>query len=458
MYPSQVPGDLSLVGDNFDNNITIQPSTNAATPNTFTISAGTAANGKTTQLQLNGVPVASPCVVGQSGNLVTGDISVNLGTGQNNLLFGFTTAPVTTPDPVQGNVTITDNANDANVIDNVDLMSRLTILNGPSTTNTVQNTISNVQVDLATTINNGGNTTTNISNSQLLAGLDVASPAVPVVLSSLTVNTCTVVGNVVVANVGGGNTSTTVEGGWVEGTLTVVNGDGINSVQVGTSTAPTKIGTSPVSPTPPTPTVISIINGDGGSFTQFLGQSATSRLTVMGGILVVNGASTAGATNMVSFNNADAAGRVTVDNGGTPGVPSIENSVSIQDSNLGILALTAASPNPVTIANGTGYDAFSMTSINSACTAPWGVAIDNIVNGLNASTVWGSSTTVTGSSIGTGVFGPNDGTAGNGFDLTGDNGNDVVAISSSTINGNTNLFLNGGSNKVCAAYEILNEF
>ena len=189
---SPLPGDLSLVGDNFDNNVTIQPSTNAATPNTFTIIGNQAANGKTTQLQLNGVPTSSPYVAGASGNLVTGDITVNLGDGQNNLLFGFTTAPTSTPDPVAGNLTITDNANDTNMIENVDLMQTLTIVNGASDTNTVQNTISNVQVGLPTTIYNGGNTTTNISSSQLLSGLAVIAPATPVVLSSLTVNNCTV--------------------------------------------------------------------------------------------------------------------------------------------------------------------------------------------------------------------------------------------------------------------------
>ena len=247
-------------------------------------------------------------------------------------------------------------------------------------------------------------------------------------------------------NPGGGNTSTTVEGGWLDGTLTVLNGDGINNVQVGTSTAATKIGTVPATAA----AIVDIINGDGGSFTQFLGQNSTSRLTVLGGISITNGTSQNGATNMVSFNNTDSAGTAAIVNGGTPASPSLENGVSIQDSNLGILELSAAAPNPVIVQNGTGYDAFSMTSINTTCTAPWGVSIDNTDGGvnLNASTTWGSSTTITGSSIGTGVFGPNDGTAGDGFDLKGDNGSDVVTVSSSTIDGDTNLNLNGGSNRV----------
>jgi hypothetical protein len=445
-------GALTITGDDFDNSITIQPSTNAATPNTFTIIAGQAANGKTTQLELNGVPVASPYVAGASGNLVTGNIAINLGTGQNSLLFGFTTAPTSPADPVQGNLTITDNASDTNQIENVDLVQDLTIVNA-GVNNTVTNTITSVQIEGPATINNGGNTTTNISGSKLLDGLTATSPGATFVDESLTLNGCTVVGNVTVTNVAGGNTSTTVEGGWLEGLLDVDNGNGVNSLQIGSSTAATKIGNSPIPAA--MPTAITVVNGVGGSFTQFVGENATSPLTVLGSIVVTNGASTAGALNMVTFTDADAAGRVAVTNGGTPANPSIGNGVSVQDSNLGMSELTAATPNPVTIENGTGYDSFSMTSVNAACTAPWGVLIDNTDGGanLNASTVWGSSTNITGSSnggtsIGTGVFGPNDGIAGDGFDLTGDNGNDIVTVSSATINGVANLNLNGGSNQV----------
>ncbi len=437
-----VAGALTITGDNADNAITIAPSNSAATANTFTVTANTAANGKTTQLQLNGIPVTSPYVVGMSGNLVTGDIAINLGLGQNSLLFGFTTAPTPAADPVAGNVTITDNANDTNTIENVDLMQGLTFLNmGPN--NTVVNTISNVQVGLSTTIFNGGNTTTNISNSQLLGpgGLTVVATQPSVVNSSLTVNTCTVIGPVVVLN-SSGNSSTTIEGGWLENTLGVFNGDGVNNVQIGTSTAATKIGAIPAVATP----VVTIFNGDGGSFTQFLGESAASPLTVLGGISVTNGAAPAGTSNIVSFNSTNAAGAVTVSNGGTPAAPSMMNGVSIQDSNLGLLAVSAAAPNPVTVDNGTGYDTFKMQSINSTCTAPWGVTVDDVIAGLTPATVWGSNDTITGCQLGTGVFGPNDGTPGDGFDLTGDNGSDVVNVASSTINGNTNLVLNGGSN------------
>ncbi len=467
------PGDLSLVGDTTGNAITIQPATNPGAANTYTITANTNASGVMTQLQLNGVALnSSSYVVGRSGDLVTGNISVNLGSpsgggGQNTLVFGFTSPPSQHPNPVQGNLTIFDNANDTNTIANVHLMQGVTINNVPTTnvTNTVTNTVSNVQIGLGVVINNGGNTNTTISNSTLFSNLTVNGPAWPVIAANLSLTNCTIVGAVAVNNnldpsAGGpfGNSSTTIAGGWLESTLTIANGSGINSTNIGSSSAPTQIGGNPAT----TAQIVTITNGSGASWTQFSGASA-SPLTVMGGVGITNGASPA-YTNTVIFTYTNTAGRVTVNNGGTLLSPSQLNSVNIQNSTLGYLQQSALANNPLIINNGTGYDVLSITN----STVPWGAAVDNTVNDLDSTgslspaAVWGSNTSIIGSKLGTGQYGPNinsdplhpDSTkAGVAFRLDGDNGDDVVTIgaaatAASTIQGATVLNLNGGNNSV----------
>jgi hypothetical protein len=141
------------------------------------------------------------------------------------------------------------------------------------------------------------------------------------------------------------------------------------------------------------------------------------------------------------------AGAVAVNNKGVLANPNYSN-VVVLNSNLGNQAAGAANPNPLQVSNGVGYDSFSMTG----STAQWGVSLNNNAVALTAAATYGSSTSISGSSIGTGPDGPNNGltaaTAGQGLTLLGDNGPDVVTVSSTTINGATALTLNGGDNNV----------
>jgi len=458
-------GDLKLTGDALGNNITIAP---LSIPGEFTITAGT---GTSLTLGAAMTPVASPF----TAMGVTNAISVNLGGGANSLTFGYASVPTPAPAPVAGPVTITDNSKDTNLVENVVLESALTIQNAAAPAvapNTVQNTITNVQVIGLLTINPPENSTTTISGSTLDNGL--FEPPVPAgtvfAPNNLTVTNCTVLpepagdpvpgtGVAVVNLAGTGDTSTSIGGGWIDGdgpAVIILNGAGNNAVTIGSPSVATKIGPTPVpgGGPAPAPVEVEVVNGAGNSFTQFEGENASVRLTVLGSILVDNGAASAlpGQSNVVSFDDADSVGGVTIENAALPaGTISPVNETLIEDSNLGLQELPGI-PEPVTVENGIGVNTFSMTSVNAACTAPWGVNVNNAFGGppgnLNAMTVFGGPTTITNCQIGTGAFGPDDGTAGDGFDLVGDNGPKTVTISGSTIDGLTNLDLNAGNNTV----------
>jgi hypothetical protein len=448
-WPNQ--GDLTLTGDNFGNMIQVQPQTSASTPNAFMITGlGTSSP---TQLLLGGTPLGTSSYTTPGTAPVYGDVFINLGQGQNTLLFGSSTNPASPYNPVQGNVTITDNANDTNTLGYIQVMQTLTFVNAGSG-NTVNNTLANVQVVQAAVINNGSFNSNTISNSTFSAGLTVNGPGngiTPAVANStLTISGCTIDGNTVINNQNNavaptaGNTSTSISGGWLDGNLSILNGDGSNSVAIGSAGVATKIG---VVPAYPGATPVTIDNGDGGSYTQFTGNSAASPLTVFAGINVTNGTAPL-ATNVVTFNYANVAGPVSVNNGGTLGAPNYLSKVTVQNSNLGNAAWDAGDPNPVQVNNGIGYDSFNMTG----STTQWGVSLNNDAVPLTAAAAWGSSTTISGSSIGTGPYGPNNGTtaktAGSALTLVGDNGNDVVTVSSTTINGDTVMTLDGGNNSV----------
>jgi hypothetical protein len=446
------PGDLTLAGDDSGNIIQVQPQTSASTPNSFTITGlGTPA---ATQLLLGGTPLGAPSYTTPNTASVYGNIYINLGHGQNTLTFGSSASPVSPYNPVQGNVTIIDNANDTNTVGYVQLMKSLAIVNAVPLvpTNTVNNTLSNVQIMLDTTIYNGGFSTNAISNATLYGNLAVHGPgpsgATPAVANaSLAVSGCTITGSTLINNQNNpviptkGNTTTTISGGWLEGALSVLNGDGVNSIAIGAGVA-TRIGPSPYSPTA---TPVTIVNGAGGSFTQFTGASAAAPLTVLSGITVTNGAASM-ATNIVNFVFANVAGAVSVNNGGTLASPNLMSKVTVQNSSLGSQAVGAANPNPVQVNSGVGYDSFNMTG----STAPWGLSLNNNAVPLTPAAAFGSSTIITGSFIGTGIYGANNGgipaTAGQALTLLGDNGGDVVTISSTQILGAATLSLNGGNN------------
>ena len=80
--------------------------------------------------------------------------------------------------------------------------------------------------------------------------------------------------------------------------------------------------------------------------------------------------------------------------------------------------------------------------------APWGIKINNDVAAANTS-LWGSSTTIFESFIGTAPFGPYiHGFSNTALVLLGDHGKDVVTIGATTFGGTVDLRLFNGNNDV----------
>ena len=376
-----------------------------------------------TQLTVNEVPVTSPVTLGG----ISGSISVDLGPGSDTFDFEGATVSPPAPSEVHGSLNIT------NATDNT------TIIN-------------DVQVVDALKITDGANNTTTISNSQLLAGLAVGRTAGSDGPCDLTITATTIVGPTVVDNSNAGtcngDSQTTISGGsQLQGTFALTNGDGNNELTVNGTTAATQLVANPQVPGP-VPTVVTIVNGSGGSAINFSGSAATP-LEVIGGVSVTNGAAP-GAWNIVNFNYANVAGKVAVDNDSADAAAANgtqQTQVTVNNSHLGTQTLPGDSGNSLLVKNGIGWDQFTM----SASTAPWGTSINNDVGAAGAS-AWGSNTSVSGSTIGGSAFGPDPalagGLPGDALVLKGDSGDDSVTLSSATVGGNIDLSLFGGNNTV----------
>ena len=388
VFPALAAGRLDLVGDLSNNEVRMSQTVNVGE---YRIDG---LNG--TLLQINGAGVTMPNV---TVNGITGDIRVYLGNGNDTFTFDNTYAQ-----------------------------------NGQR---------SNVPTDLYIENSHGSNTN-EIRDVMVNGDLDVFKANGTTCYSELHITNTTVIGFTTVDNTGGGSggdTSTKINNAWLQGNggpsaaFVLSNGDGNDIIDV-QGNSQFGIGPFPLGP------VIIIDNGEGASRTTFTGAGAEAGFgttTVYGHLTITNGTNLPGTLNTVTFNGSNVLGVVNIDNGDG------NTSVNVNNSTLGS-HLVAPPFAPVLggslqILNDAGFDQFSMT--NSS--APWGVLINNDVTGNND--VWGSATNIGGSEIGTAPFGPSiAGFPGAALVILGDNGHDVVNISTTVIGGTLYLELFDGNN------------
>jgi len=387
--PVGAAGTLTLLGDNAGNQVELQA--DPTNPGTFIIS-GT----NNTLLQVNGGGVT---VQSQTVNGINLDINVQLGHGSNTFDFEGPTGGGTSTAPAD--LDIVNLGTDTNILNNVTVIGNLNVTKAPGNFGLSTLTISNSTVQGDTVVNNidggasGGSSFTTLINSSLQ---------------------------------GGGPTHTA---------LTLVNngGDAELSVQ-GT----TLLGASAFGVVPPAQPEVVVVNGDGGGKSIFTGAT-----TVYGGLTIVNGDSLPGQTETVSFNGTNVLGPTNIADG--TGAAHFSNTrLIVTNSNLGTKLATVAGPTPapVIVQNNAGFDSLNM----SGSQLPWGLAVNNDLNAAGASN-WGSTTSITSSSIGTRIGGPSLPVAGDALQIIGDNGPDVVNVATSTIGGELDLgALRGGNNSV----------
>ena len=388
------PGALTLVGDTANNSIELQ--SDPTTPGQYII---TGTGSSQTLLQLNG---GGQTLTSLTVNGINGTISVNLGSGNDTFDFEGPTGGGTSTAPVD--VDITNNAgSDVNIFNNV-------LING--------------NLNIAKAVPAGG------GNS-------------PVGYSELDLTNTTVIGDAIVNNVGGGGggdsltqiTGSTLEGGATNKALNLTNNLGNSIIQVqGT----TQFGTGGfVANTP----IVNIDNGDGGSRTTFAGTA-----TVYGGLNILNGDALQGQLELVTFNQTQVLGATNIDNGDGANLTS-NTKILVTNSNLGTQLANLPGPNPVapvTIQNDAGFDSLTMTGSQ----IPWGLSVNNDAAAAGASN-WGSTTSISTSSIGTRIGGPALPAAGDALEIQGDNGPDVVTATNNTIGGELDLSgLRNGNNSV----------
>ena len=388
------PGALTLVGDTANNSIELQ--SDPTTPGQYII---TGTGSSQTLLQLNG---GGQTLTSLTVNGINGTISVNLGSGNDTFDFEGPTGGGTSTAPVD--VDITNNAgSDVNIFNNV-------LING--------------NLNIAKAVPAGG------GNS-------------PVGYSELDLTNTTVIGDAIVNNVGGGGggdsltqiTGSTLEGGATNKALNLTNNLGNSIIQVqGT----TQFGTGGfVANTP----IVNIDNGDGGSRTTFAGTA-----TVYGGLNILNGDALQGQLELVTFNQTQVLGATNIDNGDGANLTS-NTKILVTNSNLGTQLANLPGPNPVapvTIQNDAGFDSLTMTGSQ----IPWGLSVNNDAAAAGASN-WGSTTSISTSSIGTRIGGPALPAAGDALQIQGDNCPDVVTATNNTIGGELDLSgLRNGNNSV----------
>jgi hypothetical protein len=388
VFPLLAPGRLDLIGDGSNNEVRISQTVNVGEYRVDGL------NG--TLLQINGAGVTMPSV---TVNGITGDLGVYLGNGDDIFTFDNTYAPTGQQSNVPLDLYI-ENAHGSN-----------------------QNHLSNVMIN---------------------GDLNVIKAAATSGYSALHVTNTTVIGFTTVDNTGGGSggdTWTVINNTWLQGNggpgaaFALYNGDGKDIIDV-QGNSQFGIGPFPLGP------VVIIDNGYGGSRTTFTGASAEAGFgttTVYGDLSISNGDNLPGTLDTVTFNGSNVLGSVDISNGNG------NTSVTVNNSTLGSHLVTPPfSPvigGWVQVQNDAGFDQFSMTN----STAPWGILIDNDVSGNND--VWGSATNITGSRIGTLPSCYMCAFPGAALVILGDNGRDVVNISSTLLGGLLDLRLYNGNNE-----------
>ncbi len=389
-----VPGDgtLTLVGDGSNNQVELRQTIVGGFNNTYEISSP-----DDTDFQLNG---SGQSLASITVNFINGDITANLGDGNDTFRFFGIAGGGKSDVPADLNI---NNADGSNLNELLDLF---------------------VHGDLSVTKNGASSG-----------------------YSELTLTNSTVIGDTVVNNVGvgTGDSMTTIDnsilqaGGPLQFGLSLTNGSGkdILSVQgnsqFGTGSFP---GLQPL---------ISINNGAGGSRTTFTGASDVAgpgTTTVYGDVLIDNGLNSPTKLDIVTFNTVNVLGSVTVNNSdGT-------TQTMVLSSTLG----SHLAPNlggPLTINNGSGHDQLTITGTN----LPYGLVVDNDVVAGGASN-FGSTTAITTSRIGSHPNGPMLPGTKDVLIFSGDNGNDTFALNAAVLGGGLNLTnLFNGSNEI----QIINQ-
>jgi hypothetical protein len=388
VFPFLAAGQLNLIGDLSNNEVRISQTVNVGEYRVDGL------NG--TLLQLNQAGVTMPSV---TVNGITGNIAVDLRTGNDTFRFDNTFAMPGQPSNVPGDLSIAnDDGSNRNDLDNLMINGDLSIVKAAASSGYSELHILNTTVIGYTTVDNtgggsGGDTWTRINNSWLQGN---GGPGPAFVLS---------------------------------------NGDGQDIIDV-QGNSQFGIGPFPLGP------VILISNAAGGSSTRFTGSGAPAGFgttTVYGDLLIYNGTNLPGTVDTVTFNGSNVLGDVEIYNGDG------NTSVTVTNSTLGShLVASPFSPeigSPLMILNDSGFDKFTMTGSQ----APWGVLINNDTSGNND--VWGSATDITDSHIGTAPFGPDiQGFPNAALVLLGDNGRDVVNISGTRFGGTVDLRLFAGNN------------
>lgn len=283
-------------------------------------------------------------------------------------------------------------------------------------------------------INNSTGSDTVILNNVLVNGnLTVTKTAGASGNTSLSLTNTTIIGNTTVDNTGGGGagggvSTTTINSSTLEGAFSLSNANGFASLSVTGATSPTTFGAGNKGLNN-----VTITNGDGGSTTTF-----AANTTIYGKLGIANGNTLPGELELVTFTGTTVQGGTTIANGNST------TKVVSTNSNLGMQLAGAVVPAPVTIANGVGFDTLAVTG----STVPWGMSVSNDAAGTGN---WGSSTSISTSSIGTRIGGPSIPVAplGDALQIIGDKGPDVVNLASNTIGGTLDLSqLGSGNNSV----------
>jgi hypothetical protein len=381
-----VPGALSLIGDGSNNSVEIRQSTIVGA-----YEIGRPA-GDSTLFQLNG---SGQTLTGITVNGISGDISINLGDGNDLLNF-----------------------------------------NGLASGG-----LSNVPADLS--ITNAAGSKVNILNKVLVNGdLTVTKDGATSGYSELQIIGSTVIGDTTVNNLGSGSgdtktvidTSSLQAGGANERGLLLDNGAGDDTVDVRGNS---QFGTGSFVAAQP---IVVINNGNGASRTTFTGASqvaGSGTTTVYGALEVNNGDNLPLNVNLVTFNQVNVLGQVDVTNGTISGT--VTTSTSVLNSTLGSQLTSSGTGGPMTVNNYAGFDEFVMIG----STLPWGLEIDNDI-GSSASN-WGSKTDISASFIGTIPLGSQPWA----LQLSGDNGADLFNLASTAIAfGSLDLHLFDGNNTV----------
>lgn len=346
------------------------------------------AGGNPTLLTLNGGATTNqPLTI----NNVTGDITVSLGSG--NATFDFEGPGGTALSTAPANLIINNSTgSDSVILNNVLVDGNLTVTK---------------------TAGASGNTSLSLTNT-------------------------TIIGNSTVDNTGGGGagggvSTTTINSSTLEGSFALLNANGFATLTVTGTTSPTTFGAGNKGVNN-----VTITNGDGGSTTTF-----AANTTAYGALNITNGNTLPGELELVTFTGTTVQGGTTIVNGNST------TKVVSTNSNLGMQLAGPAAPAPVAIANGVGFNTLAVTG----STMPWGLSVsnDNAAAGPAATGNWGSSTTITSSSIGTRIGGPSiaGAPAGDALQIIGDKGPDVVNLTSNTIGGTLDLSrLGSGNNSV----------